>query len=63
MRSSCLSIFTDGVAIAIGVLADGAMYCDEPEVGQMLFEASRRIVAHHVGRIVCPTHTSLPVYS
>jgi hypothetical protein len=33
------------------------MYCDEPEVGQMLFEASRRIVAHHVGTIrFCMMH-------
>lgn len=24
------------------------MYCDEPTVGQMLFEASRRLVANYV---------------
>ncbi|KAF9886418.1 hypothetical protein FE257_011450 [Aspergillus nanangensis] len=35
-------------AIAIGVLADGAMYCDETAVGQMLFEASRRLVANYM---------------
>lgn len=54
---------TDRVAIAIGVLADGAMYCDEPEVGQMLFEASRRIIAHHVGAIrirFCIVHRTDP---
>ncbi|KAF7177594.1 hypothetical protein CNMCM7691_005923 [Aspergillus felis] len=50
------------VAIAIGVLADGAMYCDEPEVGQMLFEASRRIVAHHLNTLYNRENNTIPIW-
>ncbi|GFG07358.1 uncharacterized transporter C1002.16c [Aspergillus lentulus] len=49
-------------AIAIGVLADGAMYCDEPEVGQMLFEASRRIVAHHLNTLYTRENNTIPIW-
>ncbi|GFG23123.1 probable transcription factor TDA9 [Aspergillus udagawae] len=49
-------------AIAIGVLADGAMYCDEPEVGQMLFEASRRLVAHHLNTLYDRENNTIPIW-
>ncbi|KAH1382987.1 hypothetical protein KXW53_005487 [Aspergillus fumigatus] len=49
-------------AIAIGVLADGAMYCDEPEVGQMLFEASRRIIAHHLNTLYTRENNTIPIW-
>ncbi|EAW12127.1 C2H2-type zinc finger protein [Aspergillus clavatus NRRL 1] len=49
-------------AIAIGVLADGAMYCDEPEIGQMLFEASRRMVAHHMNTLYTRENKTIPIW-